>query len=118
MEKSKITWIIWDTPWNPSSTPSNKTSYSLDQLQQLREEENQQQDEDQGQHPADELERHCQVGLQKLGILLEVLTSAVVFQILSKHQQPSISACGKPTSIAVYPQSYWKRLNKNMQKNM
>ena len=56
---------------------------SLDQLQQLREEENQQQDENQGQHPADELERHCQVGLQKFGILLDVLTSAAVFQMLS-----------------------------------
>ena len=45
---------------------------SLDQLQQLREEENQQQDENQGQHPADELERHGQVRLQKLRILLKV----------------------------------------------
>ena len=54
---------------------SQCSSYSLDQLQELREEENQQQDENQGQDPADELERHCQVGLQQLRILLEILTS-------------------------------------------
>ena len=62
-----------------------QTTHSLDQFQQLREEEHKQQEDDQRQHPADELESHCQVGLKQFRILCKVLTSCYqcqCFQLL------------------------------------
>mmetsp|Transcript_37157 Transcript_37157/g.85860 ORF Transcript_37157/g.85860 Transcript_37157/m.85860 type:complete len:276 (-) Transcript_37157:2999-3826(-) len=52
-----------------------EATYSLDQLQKLREDEHEEDKEHQAHDPNDELERHGQVGLKEFWMLLEIFTT-------------------------------------------